>query len=79
MHKTLNLYPIPTGEELNIFSGTDIQELTIKDMNGNVVYEGKNLHGSHNRIDITPLARDTYIVEAVFIDQKTSRSLFVKL
>lgn len=79
MLKNLNIYPIPTGEELNIFSSDDIQELKIMDMHGNLMFAGNSLHGSHNRIDIKNLPSDTYIVEVVFENEKTGRSVFVKL
>lgn len=79
MLKNLNIYPIPTGEELNVFSSDDIQELKILDMHGNLMYTCNGLQGSHNRIDIRHLPGDTYIVEVVFINTKTGRSVFVKL
>jgi hypothetical protein len=79
MDKALKVYPIPTGNELNVFSTEDMHEIKIMDLTGNVVYACKVNDKKKNTIDIKELPVNTYIVEAFFGDDKTSRSMFVKL
>jgi hypothetical protein len=79
MDKSLTVYPIPTGNELNVFSAEQISTIKIMDMQGGVVFEGNGDRSKQNVINITALSPATYIVEVVFPDRKTARSVFVKL
>jgi hypothetical protein len=79
MDKSLKVYPISTGNELNIFSTEEMYEIKIMDLTGNIVYTCKVNEKKKNTIDIKELPINTYIVEVFFGDDKTSRSMFVKL
>lgn len=79
MDKNLTVYPIPTGNELNVFSTENIREIKIMNMQGLVVYENYSSSAKQNTINIKELPEATYIVEVVFENKKTGRSVFVKL
>jgi hypothetical protein len=79
MDKSLTVYPIPTGNELNIFASENISTIKIMDMQGAVVYECTNTASKKNTVDIKHLPEATYIVEVAFENKKTGRSVFVKL
>jgi hypothetical protein len=78
MDKNLTVYPIPTGNELHVFSSYDIECIKIMDMNGNIVYD-RITTGHKNIIDIRPFPPATYIVEASFDNRRKERSIFVKM
>lgn len=78
MDKNLTVYPISTGNELNIFSGENVSAVRIMDMSGSIVCGPLQLDGVHHKIDIKHLPHATYIVEVVFADKRTGRSVFVK-
>ncbi len=77
--KDLAVFPIPTGNELNIFSTQNIREIKIMDMKGGVVCSFLLAGARQNVIDIKGLPCSTYIVEALFENDKTGRSVFVKM
>jgi len=79
MDKALKVYPIPTGNKLNIFSTEDIVEVRIMNLSGNIVYCSAGTHTKTDTIDIQELPMDTYIVEVLYDENKHSRSMFVKL
>jgi hypothetical protein len=79
MSNNLKVYPIPTGNELNIFSTGKITEVRIMNLSGNIVYAAKGRESKTDIIDIKELPIDTYIVEVVCDDNKHCRSMFVKL
>lgn len=79
MDKNLTVYPISSGDILNIFAADDFSDVTIKDMAGNVVLSAANLNGSQRQIDIQALQNATYIVEIVYVNHKVARSVFVKM
>ncbi|RYE23363.1 MAG: T9SS type A sorting domain-containing protein [Sphingobacteriales bacterium] len=79
MDKALKVYPIPTGNELNVFSTEEMHEIKIMDLTGNIVHACKVKDKKKNTIDIKELPENTYIVEVFFGEDKTSRSMFVKI
>jgi len=79
MDKNLTVYPIPTGNELNVFATESIMEVRIRDMQGGIVQQHVLSGVKRGVIDIKGLPLDTYIVEAVFENNKTGRSVFVKM
>jgi hypothetical protein len=79
MSKNLKVYPIPTGNELNVFATGNIAELRIMNLSGNIVYTAKGHESQTEIINIRELPMDTYIVEVVCEDNKHCRSMFVKL
>ena len=79
MHKSLLIYPISAGEELNVFSSEHIFSVKIMDMSGNVLMGNDNIRGTRNIINIKQLPEATYIVEVKFSDERTGRSVFVKM
>lgn len=79
MDKTLKVYPIPTGNELNIFATENIAEVRIMNLSGNIVHHSMGKHTKTDIIDIRTLPVDTYIVEVLYDENRHSRSMFVKL
>ena len=79
MDKNLTVYPITTGNELSVFSTENIHEIRIMDMQGGVVYSQPLTGVKKSIIDIKNLPESTYIVEALFENNKTGRSIFVKM
>ncbi len=79
MDKNLTVYPIASGNMLNIFANDVFADVRIMDMAGNVVCTNKNSTGASCQVDIKELANATYIVEVVYADKKTARSVFVKM
>lgn len=79
MDKNLVVYPISKGDELNIFSTDITAVIKIMDMQGNIVAGPVHPNNRHCVLDIKKLSSATYIVEATFQNNKTSRSVFVKL
>lgn len=79
MDKHLTVYPIPTGNELNVFSTESIREIRIMDMQGGLVVSHTLAGVKRGVIDIKNLPGNTYIIEAVFENNKTGRSVFVKM
>ncbi|MCB9047262.1 MAG: T9SS type A sorting domain-containing protein [Chitinophagales bacterium] len=78
MDKHLTVYPIASGDMLNIFADNDFGEIRIMDMAGNMVYHDINTIGSKSQVNIKELESATYIIEIVYANQKTARSVFVK-
>ena len=79
MDKNLTVYPIPTGNELNVFATENIREIRIMDMQGGLVQHHILTGVRRSVIDIKALPDSTYIVEALFDNRKTGRSVFVKM
>jgi hypothetical protein len=48
-------------------------------MAGNVLLNAQGWEGNHHTLDITVLPSDTYIIEVAFDNNRTTRSVFVKL
>ena len=78
MDSNLTLYPISTGNELNVFSELPIMQIKIMDMAGNLVDERLADPDTTHKIDIQHLPNATYIVEVLFLNNKSKRSVFVK-
>ncbi|MCB0700930.1 MAG: T9SS type A sorting domain-containing protein [Chitinophagales bacterium] len=78
MDSNLTLYPISTGNELNVFSDEPIKHIKIMDMAGNLVNECSAHASTQNTIDIRHLPNATYIVEVQFDNNRLKRSVFVK-
>lgn len=79
MSNQLTVYPIPTGNELNIFATGNIAQVRIMNLSGNVVYAAAGKESNTDIINIKELPVDTYIVEVTCDDNKHCRSMFVKL
>ena len=79
MEKNLTVYPISSGDILNIFANDDFNDIRIMDMMGNVVHVATNNGGAHSQVNIQGLENATYIIEIVYADRKTARSVFVKM
>lgn len=79
MDKSLTVYPIASGDMLNIFANDNFADIRIMDMEGNVAISSINIEHNQWQIDITNLQRATYIVEVVYVSGKTARSVFVKM
>lgn len=79
MEKNLTVYPISSGDMLNIFANDDFEHIKIMDMAGNVVFTEQNHSGSEGHINISQLANATYIIEVAYANRQTARSVFVKL
>lgn len=79
MDKNLTVYPIPAGNELHVFSAGNVLGIKIMDMQGNILYNRITTPASKNVIDIKKLPAATYIVEASFDNNRTERSVFVKV
>ncbi len=79
MNKLLSVYPIANGDELNVFSSEPPVTIKIMDMEGTVIIGPMEYDLKHKHINIKPLPSATYIVEVTFVNNKTSRSLFVKI
>lgn len=79
MDKNLTVYPIASGNKLNIFANEGFGNVKIMDMAGNVVLNSIHPVNSQWQMDIIDLASATYIVEVVYTNSKIARSVFVKL
>lgn len=79
MDKNFTVYPITTGNELSVFSTENIQEIRIMDMQGGVVFTQPLTGVKKGIINIKSLPDSTYIVEAIFENNRTGRSIFVKM
>lgn len=79
MDKNLTVYPIASGDMLNIFANEDFGNVKIMDMSGNVVYNSINESGTSGQVSIKELDNATYIIEVVYANKKTARSVFVKM
>lgn len=79
MEKNLTVYPISAGDVLNIFANYDFTHVRIMDMEGNIVSQAAHDNATQWQMDIHSLASATYIVEVVYANSKTARSVFVKL
>ena len=79
MEKNLTVYPIASGDMLNIFANDAFDDIRIMDMNGNVVHAATNTGGVHSQVNIQGLENATYIIEIVYANKKTARSVFVKM
>lgn len=79
MEKNLTVYPIASGDMLNVFANNEFSNIKILDMHGNVVCTAINIGGLQGSIDIRGLDSATYIVEVVYTDNKKARSVFVKV
>lgn len=78
MEKNLTVYPISSGDMLNIFANEDVGHIRIMDMAGNIVQDIAKT-GTKIQVDISSLSRNTYIVEVEYANRKTARSVFVKM
>lgn len=78
MEKNLTVYPISSGDMLNIFANEDVGHIRIMDMAGNIVQDISKT-GTKIQVDISSLSRNTYIVEVEYVNRKTARSVFVKM
>lgn len=78
MEKNLTVYPISSGDMLNIFANEDVGHIRIMDMAGNIVQDISKT-GTKIQVDISSLSRNTYIVEVEYANKKTARSVFVKM
>lgn len=79
MDKHLTVYPISTGDQLNVFATDEVSSIRVMDMNGNVLTAAENIYNKHKVLDIGKLPGATYIVEVTFLDKRISRSVFVKM
>ncbi len=79
MDKNLTVYPISTGDQLNVFATDEVSCIRVMDMSGNVLSIADDIHNKHKVLDIGNLPGATYIVEVTFLDKRTSRSVFVKM
>jgi len=79
MDKNLTVYPIPTGDKLNVFAAEDISCIRVMDMEGNVLATASEVGCKQNVVDIRHLPGATYIVEVIFLNSRTGRSVFVKM
>lgn len=78
MAKLLNVYPISTGDELDIFANHNFNQVKIMDMAGNIVYNSQHKICSRCTLNIHALPYDTYIIEVSYLDNRTAWSVFVK-
>lgn len=79
MDKNLTVYPIASGDMLNIFANENFGSIKIMDMTGNVVCNSENESGTSGQVSIKELENATYIIEVVYANNKTARSVFVKM
>lgn len=80
MDKSLTVYPISTGDQLNVFAAEDMCCIRVMDMAGNEMVNAKDIRCKQNVIDIGHMPGATYIVEVTFLNTKrTGRSVFVKM
>jgi hypothetical protein len=79
MDKNLTVYPISSGDMLNIFANEEFSDVRIMDMAGNIVHSTVNTDGAHGQVNISALENATYIIEVVYVSNKTARSVFVKM
>lgn len=78
MDSNLTLYPISTGNELNVFSEIPVKYVKIMDMAGSLIDECTVKAATNLTIDIQHLPNATYIVEVLFDNNRSKRSVFVK-
>jgi hypothetical protein len=79
MEKSLTVYPISTGNELSIFANDMFKSIKIMDMDGNVLHTTVNISSLQETIDIEHLPNATYIIEILYENNRTGRSVFVKI
>lgn len=79
MQKPLTIYPIHSGNELDIFSTESVGNITIMNMEGDIILNANGWKGNHHTLDIAVLPANTYIIEVTFDNKRTTRSVFVKL
>lgn len=79
MEKSLAIYPIPNGDELNVFASNPMHEIRIMSMSGETIVHLETMANQRHTINITALPSATYIVEVSFGNNKISRSVFVKV
>lgn len=78
MDKDLTVYPISSGDKLNVYANNIFDTIRILDMQGNVVFTRQNYSTHKGQVDIRELENATYIIEVKYPDEKTARSVFVK-
>lgn len=78
MEKNLTVYPISSGDELNIFANQQFEQVRILDMAGNIMHDVNASANTKYTINIKTLPKATYIVEVIYNDRKKGRSVFVK-
>lgn len=79
MEKSLTVYPIASGDMLNIYAEDPFEGVRIMDMQGNEVYKEEVTPGTKVQVVIDSLPDATYIVEITHPDNKIARSVFVKM
>lgn len=79
MEKHLTVYPIASGDMLNIFAEHAFSQIRIMDMEGNLILDTLHTLSSSGQINIKSLSNATYIIEVVYNNNKTGRSVFVKM
>ncbi|RYD55806.1 MAG: T9SS type A sorting domain-containing protein [Sphingobacteriales bacterium] len=79
LEKSLAVYPIPSGDELNVFTSDTMSEIRIMNMSGETIVRLPSASDQRKTINISNLPSATYIVEVAFSNNKTGRSVFVKI
>ena len=78
MKKHLTVYPIASGDMLNIFAEHLFTQIRIMDMEGNLIIDTKHSPANTVQVNIKSLSNATYIIEVAYNNNKTGRSVFVK-
>ncbi len=76
-HPTVSIFPNPTKDVVNIIVKNDLQEVTLSDISGRVIFSGYYNSG-HHRFDINLLSRGTYLL-TIRSDKKLTTEKLLKL
>jgi hypothetical protein len=72
-NSSVQVYPNPSNDIVNIISSTNITEIMIYNMMGELVYSSAN-----NNIQFSPLSKGIYVVKALSKEGNTTNTKFVK-
>ena len=71
----LNVYPNPSNGLINIETDSDIDQLVVYSLDGQVVYQLQDMGNGIVQVDLSDLADGNYILRVVSGDQQTTRQL----
>ncbi|MEG0696384.1 MAG: T9SS type A sorting domain-containing protein, partial [Algoriella sp.] len=76
--KSLQLYPNPADNIVNIKSLSNLQTLTVIDFTGRVLKEQKNINQKDVKLNISGIPKGIYIIHVKTEQESVSKKLIVK-
>jgi hypothetical protein len=74
----VNVFPNPAKGEVNVFANFKISEIRVSDITGRTVIQRNPGLVDYTLIDIAELARGTYLIEAIGLNEKVTQKLLVE-